>query len=208
MTEVPPEFTARIVVHNRSCWVAAALSLLGAWLSWMFFFALYTAGVLVFETVRTGNTDLFNPPRWYWPVGIGAVAALVLWGALDRWQRRFALPPDRPIIGWHLFREVLLIPPRMTFAIWDQIDARILLSARERGEAWDLLQAIFASRRAEATELTQEFPDGRRLSKLLTSLQLAGWIDLHRGEESWFYRVLSDQESVLKTLTAPPSDEE
>lgn len=208
MTEVPPEFSARITEHNRSCWVAAALSLFGAWLAWMLFFAFYTGGVLVFETVRTGNTDLFNPPRWYWPAGAGAIAVLVLWGAADRWKNRFSLPPDRPIIGWHLFREVLLSPPRMTFAIWDQIDVRIRLSGRERAEAWELLQTIFAWKRAEATELTREFPDGRRLSKLLTALQLAGWIDLHRGEESWFYRVLSDQEPLLRTLTAPPPEEE
>jgi hypothetical protein len=208
VTEVPPEFSARIVAHNRSCWVAAALSLLGAWLGWMIFFALYTAGVLVFETVRTGNTDLFSPPRWYWPSGAIAVAVLVLWGAVDRWKRRFTLPPDRSIIGWHLFPEVLLLPPRMTFAIWDQIDARITLNRQEQAEAWELLQTIFAWKRAEATRLTLEFPDGRRLSKLLTALQFAGWIDLHRGEENWFYRVLSDRESLLKALTTADAEGE
>ncbi len=208
MNDVPREFSVRIVEHNRSCWVAAVLSLLGAWLAWMLFFALYTGGVLVFETVRTGNTDIFNPPRWCWPAGGGAVAVLVLWGAVDRWTHRFSLPPDRPIIGWHLFREVLLIPARMTFAIWDQIDARITLSTREREDAWDLLQTIFAWKRAEATQLAQEFPDAKRLARMLTALQLAGWIDLHRGEESWFYRVLSDQEPLLKSLTAGEPESE
>lgn len=208
MTEVPPEFSTRITAHNRSCWVAAALSLAGAWLGWMIFFAFYTGGVLVFETVRTGSTDLFSPPRWYWPAGVSAVAALVFWGALDRWRHRFSPPPDRPIIGWHLFPEVLLAPARMTFAIWDQIDARITLSPRDQVEAWSLLQTIYAWKRAEATRLTQEFPEGRRLSRLLTALQLAGWIDLHRGEESWFYRVLSDQEPLLKALTTVEAEGE
>ena len=178
------------------------LSVLGAWLSWMFFFALYTGGVLVFETVRTGNVDLFKPPWWYWP-GCGAGAAiLVLWGAADRWKNRFRLPPDRPIVGWHLFPEFLLLPAKLTFAIGDHVAARVSLHAWEREEAWRLLQVVFALKRAELPQLGMEFSDARQLSRLLTGLQLTGWIDLHRGEETWFYRVVSDQEPLLRSLLA------
>lgn len=182
-------------------------SLLGAWMGWMVFFAVYTGGVLVFETIRTGNVDLFRPPAWYWPVGAAAVAGLLLGGVVSRWRNRFRAPRDRAIIGWHLLPEVLLLPPQMTFAVWDQIDARITLNRADLRDAWGLLQTIFAWKRAGAGRLLGEFPDGRRLSRLLTCLQLAGWIDLHRGEEEWFYRVLSDQEPLLHALLGPEQKE-
>jgi hypothetical protein len=208
VSEVPREFLDRITEHNRSCWAAAVLGLLGASLAWLVFFALYTGGVLVFETVRTGNTDLFRPPAWYWPAGAAAAGALLLWGGLDRWKNRFRLPPDRPIIGWHLVPEFLLLPAKMTFSIWDHLDARVSLKAWEREEAWRLLQVVYALKRAELPQLAQEFPDTRQRTHLLTALQLTNWIDLHRGEETWFYRVLSDQEPLLRSLIRAETAEE
>ena len=201
MSSLPSEFRARFAVHNRNCWVAAFLSLLGAWLGWLFFFALFTAGVLLAETIRTNNTDLFKPPPWYVPAGLGLAGFLLVWAAIDRWRRRYRPPSDRSIIGWHLIPEVLMLPARMTFAIWEQIGGHIRLSVREKEECWRLLQVVFAMKRAEATQITQEFADPRELSKLLTALQLTGWIDLHRGDEDWFYRVISDQEVIVRAMT-------
>lgn len=202
MNTFPSEFSDRFADHNRSCWVAAILSVFGAALAWVFFFAIFTSVVLVFETVRTGSTELMRPPPWYWiAAGCGA-AGLIFWGAVNRWRNRYRLPPDRPIIGWHLLPEFLLLPPKMTFAIWDHVAARVPLSAHEKEEAWYLLQAIFAAKRAELWQLAQNVPDERHRNKLLQALQLTGWIDLHRGEETWFYRVLSDQEPLLRSLAA------
>lgn len=208
MEPVPSEFSLRIADHNRSCWIAAFLSLLGAWVSWMLLWALYTGAVLLFETVRQGEPSLFNPPKWYWPGGAGLVAFLVIWGAISRFRKRFRPPTDRAIIGWHLLPEVLLLPANMTFSIWDNIEARIVLSRRERKAAWELLKTVFAMKRADTAWLGNEFGDAKSLSKLLTSLQLAGWIDLHRGEESWFYRVMSDQEPQLKELIGQEQETE
>jgi hypothetical protein len=201
VNDLPPEFTDRFAEHNRSCWAAAFLSVLGTGLAWLFFFALFTGAVLVFETVRTGSTDLMRPPPWYWIVGASLAGALLLLGAVDRWRKRYQLPPDRPIIGWHLFPEFLLLPPKMTFAIWDHLAARVNLSSHDKADAWSLLQTIYLNRRIELWQLAQEIPDERRRNRLLIALQLTGWIDLHRGEETWFYRVLSDEEPLLRTLT-------
>lgn len=205
MDALPREFLDRFAAHNRTCWAAAVVSVVGAALAWLFLFALYSGAVLVFETVRTGSTELQSPPEWYWFGAAGGAAFLVLWGIADRWKTRFRPPPDRPIIGWHLARECVLIPPRMTFAIWDHVMARVRLSAWDRAEAWRLLQTIFATKRAELPELALHFPDSRQLSHLLLALQLTGWIDLHRGEETWFYRVVSDQEPTIRALLAGES---
>jgi hypothetical protein len=205
---LPHEFLGRFAAHNRSCWAAAVVSVVAAAMAWLFFFAIYSAVVLVFETVRTGSTDLLNPPWWYWPsAGCGA-AVLALWGIADRWKRRYRLPPDRPIIGWHLLPEFLLLPPKLTFAIWDHVAARVSLRSWERKEAWRLLQTIFVTKRAELPQLALHFPDSRQLSRLLIGLQLTGWIDLHRGEETWFYRTVSDQEPLLRSLLAEAPEDE
>ncbi len=211
MNEPPREFLDRFAHHNRACWAAALLSLLGALLAWLFFFAVYTGAILLFETVRTGNPSLFHPPRWYAPVGFCGASVLLVWGAVDRWKNRFRLPPDRPIIGWHLLPEFLLLPAKMTFAIWDHLDARVTLTPWQLAESWRLLRIILSLGRAELPRLTREFPDTRLRTRLLTALQLAGWIDLHRGEETWFYRVLSDEEPTLRALmdeSGPPEPDD
>ncbi len=60
-------------------------------------------------------------------------------------------------------------------------------------------------KRADSARLAYEFPDLDLLGKLLLSLQLSDWIDLHRGEEDWFYRIRSDQEPLIKSLLLPDS---
>ena len=203
---VPPIFKARLADHNRHCWFAAAFSVLGAWLAWLFIFILYTGAVLLLETVRTGSVEYFKPPPWYLPVGLGGISLIFGCAALDRWRKRYRPLRDRPIIGFHLFFEVLLLPARLTFAIWDHIRARVVLSRAERTEAWRLLAEIFSMGRAESARLSLEFPQARELGKLLMALQVTDWIDLHRGEDDWFYRVRSDQERFLKTLLLEESE--
>ena len=202
----PAVFRSRIADHNRSCWIAAALCTLGAWLSWLLFFAFAASLVLVFETVRTGNVDLAKPPDWAIPAGIAAAVIMLAAAAFQRWIRRYRPPPDRPIIGWHLASEFLLLPARITYSIWDHLAARIVQSRNERDESWKLLLAIFEMGRAEESRLAYDFQDPDQLRRMLLNLQLAGWIDLHQSEDGWFYRVSSDEESVLRGLTRPPEE--
>lgn len=201
---VPVVFKSRLAEYNRHCWLAAAFSALGASLAWLFIFTIYTGAVLLLETVRTGSTEYFRPPSWYMPVGFSGVGVIFVLAALDRWRKRYRPLRDRPIIGFHLFAEVILLPARMTFAIWDHLRARVVLSREERAEAWRLLAEILSMGRADSSRLSMEFPQARELGKLLMALQATDWIDLHRGEDDWFYRVRSDQELFLKTLLSPP----
>ncbi|CAN5493768.1 hypothetical protein BH09VER1_BH09VER1_42560 [soil metagenome] len=200
MAEVPPEFHRRIADHNRSCWIGALLSLLSASLLWLLVGSLFYAVVLLSDVIRTGETDLHQPPVWCLPAAGAIFLTLLTWGGLDRWRRRYRPASDRMIIGWHLFSEVLLLPVRTTFAIYDHLMARIALSRSEVPEAWHLLLVIFEMQRAEPSRLAMDFPNGRKLRKLLLALQLSDWIDLHRGDDDWFYKVTSNNELYLKRL--------
>jgi len=200
MTQVPKAFRARIAEHNRNCWLAAALSLVGASLVWMFFGAIFVGGILLFEAIRRGDTDILKPPWWIYPAGALLVLILFILAAFDRWIHRYRLPSDRAIIGWHLIPDVLFLPASTTFGIWDHLAARVRLSRSERGEAWRLLLAIWQMERPSTALLGFEFPDARRLVKLLTALQLLGWIDLHGADEEWYYRVRTDEERNLRAM--------
>jgi hypothetical protein len=105
-------------------------------------------------------------------------------------------------MGGHLIAEILLLPARATLLVWDHVDTRIVLSEAERAEAWALMRTILGLKRADRSLLARDFPDPGRLSKMLMALQFAGWIDLHRGEEDFYYRVRSDREIDLRSLVA------
>lgn len=200
MSDVPYEFRRRLAEHNRTCWTAALFSLFGAAVGWSLLFALFYVGALLVEGLRAGDLILVQPEKWiYWTAAGGAL--LMLAGtATHRYFKRFQPPPDRPIIGGHVLPEILLLPPRMTLAIWDHINARVTLTPGEVREAWSLLLAIFGRGRADLTKLSMDSPQPEHLARLLLALQLTDWIDLHRGVEDWFYRVRSDEAPVLRRL--------
>ena len=52
MSEAPKAFRARMAGHNRNCWLAAALSLVGASLVWMVFGAIFVGGALVYRASK------------------------------------------------------------------------------------------------------------------------------------------------------------
>lgn len=202
----PAIFEKSFREHDRHCVIAAGLSLIGAWLSWLLFGTVYCGAVILFETVRTGNPDLQRVSSAYWVAGAGAALILFVWASVDRFRRLYQPPPDRTIIGWHLFADVLLWPPRLTYAIADNMALRTRADARRIGEAWRLLEVIVRRERAPRSVLTYDFPDEILLGKLLRALQLTGWIDLYRGEEDWYYRIRTDAEETLRSMNAPEQD--
>lgn len=107
MPRVPDGFCARIVEHNRSCWIAAALDLWCAGLAWAVTGALYAIGVLFFQA--THSAESFELPQWFYPAGACGIVGLLLCAVVDRRLGRFKPVPDRSIIGWHLIADVLLL---------------------------------------------------------------------------------------------------
>jgi hypothetical protein len=179
-----------IASHNRHCWLAAAGSLFLAWLAWVFCYGLVRGAVLLMATIIEGPDA--KTPVWTTPAFLALAGVLLVWAGVDAWVRRFRPPSDRPIIGWHLFPDTLLLPARLTLAVGNHLDARIRLSRHELGETWRLWEWVAAWGRTPAHSLGTEFPDARTLHKSLDALQVLGRIDLHRGEDGWFYLPRSD----------------
>ena len=197
-----PRFRQRIASHNRHAVVAAGLSLLGAWVAWSIAYALFVGFILGFLTVVHGQEvitgeRLMSFPAWVPFAALAAAFLLLVWGAVDERLKRFQPVDDRPVVGWHLPGEFLLLPARLTFGVANQLASIIRLSAAEQTEACSLLRHIHEEKRCLQHSLGAWFPDARQLQKLLLCLQLVGWIDLLHTEGGWIYIVRSTEEGEV-----------
>lgn len=187
-----PQFRHRIASHNRHAVIAALLSLLGAWLAWTIAYALLAGMTLGLLTVIHGQEviageKLLSLPVWLHPAALAVALVSLVWAAVDERKHRYQPVNDRPVVGWHILGDVLLLPARLTFGIGHQLAAIIRLTRSEQQEAFDLLQHIHTEKRCPAHSLGAWFSHPKKLRKILTSLQLAGWIDLLRTEDGWIY---------------------
>jgi len=199
MNPAPESFRAELRSHNRHAAGAAVLSLLAAVLAWnlaYFFFVLILLGLVTFDRGDFGP----DMPPWIPATAAALAIVLFVWGVADAIQRRFQTTSDRPIIGWHLIPDFLLLPVRLTFAIWGNFHAIRRLDEASIAEAWELLLAVHQAGQARLGALAMIEPDPARLHRLLTTLQMLGYIDLHRGEQDWFYSVCSPREAELRAL--------
>ncbi|MDX2082292.1 MAG: hypothetical protein SFU53_16020 [Terrimicrobiaceae bacterium] len=208
---VPTGFRHRIAQHNRHAWLAAGLSLIGAWLAWMLAYGLVVGVALGFLTIVHGQDvilgdRLMQIPAWLHFAAAGLALILLIWGAVEQARSRFRPADDRPVIGWHLAADLLLAAPRLTFAIWTNLGSVIRLSRDEMSEAFALLAHIHEIGRAPVSSLGAYFPDLRRLRRELTALQLAGWVDLHHAEPEPFYLVRSSESEEVRELVQGPCE--
>jgi len=202
---VNPRFQRRISSHNRHAVLAALLSLAGAWLGWTVAYGLFVLVILGGLTVGHGQEVLLGErlmslPAWIHPSAMAAALVLLVWAAVDERLHRFHPASDRPIIGWHLLGDVLLLPARLTFGVGHQLAAVIRLDHSERVEALDLLHHIYTEKRCPLHSLGAWFPNPGRLRKLLLALQMAGWTDLLRTEEGWIYIVRSTEADEVAAI--------
>ncbi len=200
MSAAPAAFCAELRSHNLHALGGAILSLLAAALAWnlaYFFFVLILLGL---ETSVRGDFG-GEIPRWILISALALAGVLFIWGLVDAGQRRFAPPSDRAIIGWHLISDFLLLPVRLTFAIGGNLRAVRLLTSSEIGRAWELVLTIHQQGKARLSTLSLIEADPARLQRLLATLQLLGYIDLHKGKQDWFYSICSPREPALRALT-------
>jgi len=199
MKSAPPEFRAQLRSHNRHAMLAAVLSAIAAIVLWNVAYFVFVLVLLGLTTAAKGD---WGPemPMWIPATAFGLALALLVWGIVDHIRRRFKPTSDRPIIGWHLFGEFLLLPVRLLFSTWGNFGAVRRLNPAEQSAAWQLLTTIHQVGKARIGSLALFEPDVARLHKLLGTLQLLGYIDLHRGEEDWFYTVRSTREPELRAL--------
>lgn len=208
---IPREFRKRIASHNRHAIAAAALCLLGSWLTWTIAYALVVGVTLGFLTAIHGEevadgTRLLSLPVWVHPAAIAVAAVLLIWGAIDQHRHRFRTADDRPIIGIHILGDVLLAPARLTFGIWEHLGAVIRLSQPEMREALALLQHVYREKKCSVSSLGAHFVDTDKLPHLLEALQLAGWIDLLRSGDDWCYIIPSTELEAVAALAGDGGD--
>ena len=82
MARFPAVFCAQIAEHNRSCWIAAALSLGCAGVAWAIAGVIYAGLVLLFGGL--GPMDALKLPQWFFPVGLCGVVVLLALAVIDR----------------------------------------------------------------------------------------------------------------------------
>jgi hypothetical protein len=177
--------------HNRHALFMALVSLLGAIFLWALigsFAFLILLGILTSIHGEEGAAV----PTWLAPTAGAIVVILFLWGSLDHWLRRYAAPTDRAIIGWHVIRDALLLPVRMTFAVWGNLTALVHLSRYDVEYTWWVLRCIQATGRVPTNSLGQIDSDLVRLERSVIALQMLGLLDLHQGAEGPFLLVRSD----------------
>lgn len=206
-----PRFRRRIASHNRHAFIAAVMSLVGAWFGWTIAYGLFVGVVLGGLTVANGpevltGERLITLPAWIQPTALCLALALLIWAAVDERQNRYHPASDRAVVGWHILGDVLLLPARLTFGFGHQLAAIIRLSPREQTEALDLLHHIHAEKRAPLHSLGAWFPEAGRLRRLLLALQVAGWIDLLRTEEGWIYIVRSTESEEVAAIFGEESE--
>lgn len=195
----------RLALHNRHAVLMAGLSLIGAWVAWTVAYGLVVGVSLGLLTVTHGQEvvsgeRLMSPPFWLHPVFLLLALASLVWAAVDERRTRYRPVSDRPLIGWHLLADLLLLPARLTFGIGHQLAGTIRLSRREQEESLELLRHIRAEHRCPATSLGAYFPNLRSLHRELAALQVLGWIDLLRTEEGWIYIERSSAADEIRDL--------
>ncbi len=187
--------------HNRHAAGLALLSLASALLAWNLAYFFFVLVLLGFHTAIHGGIGA-ERPAYVSVSGLGITLVLLVWGWVDQTRHRYDGVSDRSIVGWHLLGDILLLPVRLTYAIWGNLSAIRRLSDADLARAWELLSVIHCSGKGHLHALALVEPDTDRLYELITTLQMLDLVDLHRGEESWFYTVRSTQFGQIGKLLA------
>lgn len=194
----PRELRRRIARHNCHAVAGSLLSAAGAAVSWLLAYGVLGGITLGLATIINGQAviegeKLVRLPVWFIAACGTAALILLVWEALDERRRRFRPVDDRPIVGLHIFKEILLTPARLTYGVVGHLGAIIRLRHGDLEGCTALLTLVLRERKVMESHLGAEFPDLACLHRCITTLQLIGWLDRHSSEEGPFYVVPSDE---------------
>lgn len=201
----PPTFGRRVRRHNRHALLGATFSLLGAFFLWAVFYGIgvgITLGLLTIvqgQRVIEGETLLRLP--WWLPgtFGVFFIGSLV-WQALEARHLAGRPTPERPIIGWHLARDFLLLPAKLTFAVAGNLGSILWLGSREIDEALGVLDRMESTGKVPFSTPGAWFSSLGRMRQCFQSLQLLGWVDFHPAEPEPFYLIRSDEADEVTAI--------
>jgi len=183
--------------HNEQCVVVSLLSLVLAAVLWGGVYVLYMGTVFFFAAGRYGFE--VHPP-WFYSAFFYIIGGLFVAAVIGNVMRRFSRPQERPLLGWHLLFDVLLLPPRITFAIFDNLDARVHLTREQVRLAAVLAEVVARNHRVLLHELSMDFPAGKNRSHALLALQIFGWVDRIQSGNDWLYYATSLRGDELRAL--------
>lgn len=193
----PRELRAILRSHNATVLIASVLSLLAAIAVWVLIYHLGLGASLAGRTFVQGDQAVAPATYRLW---FSAALLLTLTGTFA-W--RFFHPPgqlrDRPIIGWHVIPEILLLPASLILAVTDNLAAYRKVKPERLGAAWELLERMLDRGKLLRRNLPQLGINPRLLEEALMDLQYAGLIDLHEGREEWFYRIRGTEEDRVRS---------
>jgi hypothetical protein len=196
MRDTPPAQLRRLLqIHNLHVLLVSLLALCAAVGVWVLMYYLGLGAVLAGRTFVLGEEAKApsNYDLWY-----GGAVVLTLCAAFT-W--RFFHPPgrlhDRPIIGWHLIPELVLLPASLILGVSDNLAAYRRVGSQRLRTGWLLLQELTARGKLARPHLPRLGLDEHLLEESLLDLQYAGLIDLHEGKEEWFYRVRGTEEETV-----------
>lgn len=191
-----PEFLHRVRTHNWAVFLTSIFSGAAAAIVWG---GLYFGGkwaVLSFRTTINGTEAILpaDYDLWFGGFFFAVIATVLAW----RWWRPLAPPCDRPIIGWHLIPEILLLPGYLLLAFSDQWIAWQHLTPARLHTSWELLRAFATQPKWPEPHLPRLGLNEKELPRSLLLLQYVGLIDLHRSPRYWFYRLRSSEEDTVQ----------
>lgn len=176
---------AHLRAHNLSVVGASLFSLLLAAILWT---GLYMLSYWMLVFGRTvSHPDATELPANFLS-GFAILAGTLL---LIAWVDRKIFPNDRaldsrPAIE-HL-ADIILLLPRLTLAVWENLTAWVSLSRHEFQSAAALLDRLRGSRQVAIQELPLEIPDEAMRWRILYGLQVAQLVDARRkGGVVWLY---------------------
>lgn len=200
MDGVPRAFFKRLTSHNRHVLLGAVLSLVGAIAAWGAIY--WGARMLILFLLTAAYGEAAQLPEHFYYIFMGVIVLLLTLAAVDRAFNPFPTPTDRPIFGLHLIKEIALMPALLTFAIYDNLNAYQRISPRLVADAWRLFKEIDSRGKVSYFEVNLLEEAGPKTQALLLLLQFAGLLDLHRGEEEWFYLIPSSEQEFCAQLKA------
>lgn len=200
MNSPPKAFRRRLHSHNLHVLLGSLISLLAALLVWA---TLYHIGRwLLHAGITIGQgIDATLPINYDWFFA-GALIAFLTIAILDRWLFPFTRLRERPILGWHLVKEILLLPANLTLGISDNLKAYRKITRTRISCCWQVLQELSKHGSLPESKVSRLGLHVHQSEDALLTLQLCGLVNLHHGKEDWFYRIPSSQEETVRNWIA------
>jgi len=201
MSEPPFAFRRRFQDHNLNAALAAAICALGAvvltQLGWIF-----TRGAVLFTLSARDGPDAVEP-GWSFELYLAILALLFAWASFRSWRRRGESVPDRPVVGFHLIEDFLLLLPNTVFSFFGNLRALRFLSAQEMEDAWEIYLQIARDGRAELSRLGMTEKQRVKAAQLLFALQLVGFVQAFIKPEGVVYVVRDPDSDEVRQMLQP-----